>query len=224
MAVAGCGSGNAIRGLLKLDPRLREWEIDGFDVDYKAIRAARRSCTDIPNVQFHVGDIRDQNVLPSEQFDVVYMHGIFDHCGEHRAVLANVHRALKPGGRVFYVAPDRNLYTWLAFVSIGPLFVSGLYKSNHDFRRFPRPTELSRLLEDVGYRPLPKHGASQRPAVAGLEYTSRMDPFAPRRSFRKRNLSGFTLELTEARSWLGDGYLGEYVGAAEKPVAAQPHS
>jgi 2-polyprenyl-3-methyl-5-hydroxy-6-metoxy-1,4-benzoquinol methylase len=220
MAVAGCGSGNAIRGLLKLYPELRDWEIDGFDVDYKTIRVARRSFADIASVQFHVGDVRDRNVLPSEQFDVVYMHGILDHCGEHRALLANVNRALKPGGRVFYVAPDRNLYTWLAFVTIGPLFVSGLYKSIHDFRRFPRPTELSRLLEDVGYQPLPKHGAFQLPAIAGLEYTSRMNLFAMRRSFHKRDLGGFTMELTKARSWLGGGYLGEYVGAAEKPVAA----
>jgi alpha-beta hydrolase superfamily lysophospholipase/2-polyprenyl-3-methyl-5-hydroxy-6-metoxy-1,4-benzoquinol methylase len=220
MAVAGCGSGNAIRGLLKRYPELRDWEIDGFDVDYKTIRVARRSFADIASVQFHVGDVRDRNVLPSEQFDVVYMHGILDHCGEHRALLANVNRALKPGGRVFYVAPDRNLYTWLAFVTIGPLFVSGLYKSIHDFRRFPRPTELSRLLEDVGYQPLPKHGAFQLPAIAGLEYTSRMNLFAMRRSFHKRELGGFTMELTKARSWLGGGYLGEFVGAAEKPVAA----
>jgi alpha-beta hydrolase superfamily lysophospholipase/2-polyprenyl-3-methyl-5-hydroxy-6-metoxy-1,4-benzoquinol methylase len=220
MAVAGCGSGNAIRGLLKLYPELRDWEIDGFDVDYKTIRVARRSFADIASVQFHVGDIRDSNVLPSEQFDVVHMHGILDHCGEHRAILANVHRALKPGGRVFYVAPDRNLYTWLAFVTIGPLFVSGMYKSNHDFRRFPRPTELSRLLEDVGYRPLRKYGAFQLPAIAGLEYTTRMNPFAARRAFHKRDLGGFTMELTKARSWLGGKYLGEYVGAAEKPVAA----
>jgi 2-polyprenyl-3-methyl-5-hydroxy-6-metoxy-1,4-benzoquinol methylase len=219
MAVVGCGSGNAIRGLLEVEPELRDWEIDGFDVDYKAIRAARRSFADIASVQFHVGDIRDRNVLPSNQFDVVYMHGILDHCGEHRAVLANVHRALKPGGRVFYVAPDRNLYTWLAFVTIGPLFVSGLYKSNHDFRRFARPTELSRLLDDLGYRPLRRHGASQSPAIAGLEYTTWLNPFAAGRAFHDRDLSDFTIVLTKARSWLGGRYLGEYVGAAEKPVA-----
>jgi alpha-beta hydrolase superfamily lysophospholipase/2-polyprenyl-3-methyl-5-hydroxy-6-metoxy-1,4-benzoquinol methylase len=219
MAVAGCGSGHAIRGLLELYPELRDWEIDGFDVDYKAIRTARRSFADIASVQFHVGDIRDRNVLPSDQFDVVYMHGILDHCGEHRAILANVHRALKPGGRVFYVAPDRNLYTWLAFVTIGPLFVSGMYKSNHDFRRFPRPTEFSRLLEDAGYRLLRKHGASQLPAIAGLEYTTGMNPFAARRAFHKRDVGGLTIELTKARSWLGGRYLGEYVGTAEKPVA-----
>jgi 2-polyprenyl-3-methyl-5-hydroxy-6-metoxy-1,4-benzoquinol methylase len=207
-----------------VDPELRDWVIDGFDVDYKAIRAARRSFADVAGVQFHVGDIRDRNVLPSDQFDVIYMHGILDHCGEHRAVLANVYRALKAGGRLFYVAPDRNLYTWLAFVTIGPLFVSGLYKSVHDFRRFARPTELSRLLEDLGYRPLRRHGASQWPAIAGLEYTTRLNPHAARRAYQKRNLSGFTIVLTKARGWLGGGYLGEYVGAAEKPVAAQLNS
>jgi alpha-beta hydrolase superfamily lysophospholipase/2-polyprenyl-3-methyl-5-hydroxy-6-metoxy-1,4-benzoquinol methylase len=220
MAVVGCGSGESIRGLSEVAPELRDWEIDGFDVDYKAIRAARRSFADVASVQFHVGDIRDQNVLPSDQFDVIYMHGILDHCGEHRAVLANVYRALKPGGRVFYVAPDRNLYTWLAFVTVGPLFVSGLYKSIHDFRRFARPAELSRLLEDLGYRPLRRLGASRGPAIAGLEYTTKLNLFSLRRAYHKHNLAGFTFVLTKARSWLGGGYLGEYVGAAEKPVAA----
>lgn len=219
MAVVGCGSGHAMRSLLNLDPRLQDWDIEGFDVDYKAIRAARRSFNDTANVQFHVGDIRDDNVLPTGQFDVVYMHGIFDHCGEHRSVLANVHRALKPGGRVFYVAPDRNLYTWLAFVSIGPLFVSGLHKSTHDFRRFPRPTELSSLLESLGYRPLQNRGGSRRPAVAGLEYTTKMNPFAAGRAFETRDLSGLTIVLTKTRRWLGGRHLGEYVGAAEKPAS-----
>jgi len=221
MAVVGCGSGTAIRGLLEVQPEFRDWEIDGFDVDYKAIRAARRSFAGVASVQFHVGDIRDRNVLPGNQFDVVYMHGILDHCGEHRAVLANVYRALKPGGRLFYVAPDRNLYTWLSFVTIGPLFVSGLYKTTHDFRRFVRPTELSRLLEDLGYRSLPRHGASRSPAIAGLEYTTKLNPLAASRSFHERNLSGFTIVLTKATSLLGGGYMGEYVGAAEKPVAGQ---
>ncbi|HXO83569.1 MAG TPA: methyltransferase, partial [Mycobacterium sp.] len=208
-------------GLREAQPEFRDWEIDGFDVDYKAIRVARRSFANVASVQFHVGDIRDRNTMPSNQFDVVYMHGILDHCGEHRAVLANAYRALKPGGRLFYVAPDRNLYTWLSFVTIGPLFVSGLHKSTHDFRRFVRPTELSRLLEDLGYRSVQGSGGSRSPAIAGLEYTTKLNPLAAGRAFRKRSLSDFTIVLTKAPSLLGGGYLGEYVGAAEKPVAGQ---
>lgn len=217
MAVVGCGGGTAIGGLLERYPELGDWDIDGFDVDYKAIRAARRAFADVGSVGFHVGDVRDRDVLPGERFDIVYLHGIFDHCGEHRAVLENAHRALRPGGRVFYVAPDRNLYTWLAFVTIGPLFVFGLYKSNHDFRRFPRPAELFGLLDDVGFRPVRMRGSGS-PAIAGVEYAARMNLFAVGRAFRERDLGGLALELTKARRWLGGAYFGEYVGAAEKPV------
>lgn len=218
IAVGGCGDGNAIRGLTELYPELGDWEIHGFDVDYKGIRMGRQRFADTPNVQLHVGDIRNPEVLPAESFDVVYLHGIFDHCAEHRAVLSEVHRALRPGGRVFVVAPDRNPYTWAAFVTAGPLWVFGLHKSIHDFRRFPRPSELADLFADIGYRALPKVGEPQSAAVAGLEYTSRLNPLAVLRSVRKRNLDGIAFELTRSRHWLGGGYLGEYVAAAEKPI------
>jgi len=71
---------------------------------------------------------------------------------------------------------------------------------------------------------LPNHEGSQGPAIAGLEYTTKMNPFAAGRAFQRRNLSEFTIELTKTRSWLGGRHLGEYVGAAEKPVAAEPNS
>jgi alpha-beta hydrolase superfamily lysophospholipase/SAM-dependent methyltransferase len=221
MAVGGSGSGNPVLGLRELYPELQGWDIHGFDVDYKAIRAGRRRFAGNDGVRFSVGDIREPDVLPADEFDVVYLHGIFDHCAEHRKVLSNVYRSLKPGGRVFFVAPDRNLYTWLSFVTVGPLWVFGLYKSIHDFRRFPRPFELSKLLEDTGYRLLPKVAELQTPAIAGLEYTTRMNPFAVARSVRNRDLDTLVFELTRARSWLGGGYLGEYVGAAEKPSAVK---
>jgi hypothetical protein len=66
---------------------------------------------------------------------------------------------------------------------------------------------------------LRKRGAPQAAAIAGLEYTNRLNLFALRRSFRKRNLPDLTMELTKPRGWLGGRHLGEYVGAAEKPVA-----
>jgi len=224
MAVGGCGGGNPIGGLREKYPELQGWDIHGIDVDYKAIRAARRRAAATDGVHFEVGDIRDPDVLPADTFDVVYLHGIFDHCGEHREVLANSYRALKPGGRVFFVAPDRNLYTWLSFVTVGPLRVFGLYKSIHDFRRFPRPVELSQLLEDTGFRLLSKAAGLQAPAIAGLEYTTRMNPIAVTRSVRSRDLDGLVFELTHPRKWLGGGYLGEYVGAAEKPSAPHSHA
>jgi 2-polyprenyl-3-methyl-5-hydroxy-6-metoxy-1,4-benzoquinol methylase len=217
MAVVGCGSGGAIAGLLERYPELGEWDIVGIDVDYKAIGAARKRFADTTGVDFIVGDARNVDVLAASRFDLIYLHGILDHCSEHRHVLDSVFRALQPGGHMFYVTPDRNLYTWLSFVTIGPLFVCGLHKPNHDFRRFPRPAELNTMLQHAGFELVPRQGQSTAPAMVGLEYKTRMNPFPVRRSMRNRALGDEIFEHTRPRWWLRGGFIGEYVGAAKKP-------
>lgn len=217
MAVVGCGSGGAIAGLLERYPELGEWNIVGVDVDYKAIDAARKRFTDNTRLKFIVGDARTANVLATSRFDLVYLHGVLDHCTEHRRLFDSVFRALKPGGRMFYVTPDRNLFTWLCFVTIGPLYVFGLHKSNHDFRRFPRPAELNSLLQDAGFELLPRRGRPTAPAMVGLEYKSGMNPFPVRRSVRTRALDEKIFKHTSPRWWLRNGFIGEYAGAAQKP-------
>ncbi|OBB98710.1 alpha/beta fold hydrolase [Mycobacterium sp. 852002-40037_SCH5390672] len=217
MAVVGCGSGGAITGLLERYPELGEWEIVGVDVDYKSIDAARKRFADTTGVNFIVGDVRDTDVLAASGFDLIYLHGVLDHCTEHRHLMDSVFRALKPGGRMFYVAPDRNVCTWLCFVTVGPLFVFGLDKPNHDFRRFPRPAELNTMLRDAGFELLPMRGRPTVPAMVGVEYKTGMNPFPVRRSLRNRVLGEEIFEHTEPRWWLRNGFVGEYAGAAQKP-------
>lgn len=217
MAVVGCGGGGAIAGLLERYPELREWDIVGVDVDYKSIDAARKRFADQPGVNFIVGDVRNADVLAPSQFDLIYLHGVFDHCTEHRRVLDGVFNALKPGGRMFYVTPDRNLFTWLCFVTVGPLYVFGLHKPNHDFRRFPRPAELNTLLQHAGFELLPSRDRPRAPAMVGLEYKSGMNPFPVKKSVRTRVLGNKIFKHTRPRWWLRNGFIGEYVGAAQKP-------
>jgi 2-polyprenyl-3-methyl-5-hydroxy-6-metoxy-1,4-benzoquinol methylase len=217
MAVVGCGSGGAIAGLLERYPELGEWDIVGVDVDYKAIGVAREHFADKTGVEFIVGDARNADVLAVSRFDLIYLHGILDHCAEHRHLFDSVFRALKPGGRMFYVTPDRNLCTWLCFVTVGPLFVCGLHKSNHDFRRFPRPAELNTMLHHAGFELPPRRSRPTATAMVGLEYKTGMNPFPVRRSIRNRVLSEEIFEHTSPRWWLRNGFIGEYVGVAEKP-------
>lgn len=217
MAVVGCGGGGAIAGLLKRYPELGEWDIVGVDVDYKSIEAARKRFADQPGVDFIVGDARNADVLAASRFDLIYLHGVFDHCTEHRRLLDSVFTALKPGGRMFYVTPDRNLFTWLCFVTVGPLYVFGLHKPNHDFRRFPRPVELNAMLQHAGFELLPRQGRPTAPAMVGLEYKSGMNPFPVKRSVRTRTLDDEIFKHTSPRWWLRNGFVGEYVGAAQKP-------
>jgi 2-polyprenyl-3-methyl-5-hydroxy-6-metoxy-1,4-benzoquinol methylase len=168
-------------------------------------------------VDFIVGDARNADVLAASRFDLVYLHGVFDHCTEHRHLLDSVFRALKPGGRMFYVTPDRNLCTWLCFVTVGPLFVFGMHKPNHDFRRFPRPDELNTVLRQAGFELVPRRDRSTAPAMVGVEYKSGMNPFPVRKSVRKRVVGEEIFEHTAPRWWLQNGFVGEYAGVAEKP-------
>jgi alpha-beta hydrolase superfamily lysophospholipase/2-polyprenyl-3-methyl-5-hydroxy-6-metoxy-1,4-benzoquinol methylase len=217
MAVVGCGSGGAIAGLLERHPELGNWDIVGVDVDYKAINAARKRFADKTGVNFIVGDARNADVLAANRFDLIYLHGVLDHCTEHRRLVDGVLRALKPGGRMFYVTPDRNPFTWLCFVAIGPLYVFGLHKSNHDFRRFPRPFELNTMLQHAGFELLPRRDQRSAPAMVGLEYRAGLNPFPVRKSVRTRVLDEKIFKHTSPRWWLRNGFIGEYVGAAQKP-------
>ena len=56
-----------------------------------------------------------RDVMPSDQFDVVTERSNSTIAGSTAWSCSNVHRARQTGGRVFHVAPDRNLYTWLGF-------------------------------------------------------------------------------------------------------------
>ncbi|MFZ2178740.1 MAG: hypothetical protein WAW17_32860 [Rhodococcus sp. (in: high G+C Gram-positive bacteria)] len=73
-------------------------------------------------------------------------------------------------------------------------------------------------MSDVDFQLVAKEGDPSTPALAGLEYADRLDPLSVLKSIRNRDLSDVRLEHTQPRRWLGGGYLGEYVGVAEKPA------
>lgn len=199
MAVLGCGDGTAVARI----PRVQEWSIDAFDVDEDALLAAAIAHPTLLNVRWQARDVRDG--LGDAKYDVIYAHGIFDHASDHDAVVRAAAKALAPGGRFFYVTPDRNWYTWLAFVSVGPRFVFGLrgYDDVHDFRRFVRPREIDALLQKHGLKPLGEH--------VGISY--RLDPLRIAWHARRRRPNALDF-VNEAPRWFG--FAGEYVGGGEK--------
>lgn len=213
LAVLGCGGGEAIAGLLERHPEFKEWNIVGVDVDFNAVERAKQRFAGQDSIRFIIGDAENSDVVCADSYELIHMHGIFDHCGDHRALLTNLYRGLKPGGRLFYVTPDRNIATWLTFVFFGPLYVFKMYKSIHDFRRFPRPEELNRMFVDIGYKLVQKHG-SEELAVMGLDY-KRINPFFITKAVSGRKLDEIEYIHSGPNKWL-KGYLGEYVGVVEK--------
>ncbi len=213
MAVLGCGTGDGIHALLEADPRLRGWHLTGIDVDAEALALAR--ARSYPGkTSFLQADARELGGFAAEAFDAIYCHGILDHCSNHQAVFDACRAALRPGGVLLVVTPDRNWSTWLRFIAVGPRFVFGLgrWSNLHDFRRFSRPAELDGLARNAGLEPVPDPEAKDgRPWRRGLDYSS--SPLTLFRAARGKVAQRLKLEVTPARWWFGGGFRGEYLSA-----------
>ena len=89
---AGCGTGRVAVELAR-----RGIDVVGFDVDARMLETAR---TTAPDLDWRLGDLSTAD-LGEHEFDVAVLAGnvlIFTASGTNPAVLANVARALRPGG------------------------------------------------------------------------------------------------------------------------------
>jgi SAM-dependent methyltransferase len=97
----GCGTGFVLQGLAAEG----RYQLTGLEEHLAGLRHARRR---LPSIEFVQADARD---LPYEaEFDAIGAFDVIEHIDEDTAVLASVHRALKPGGIVILTVPQ---HKWL---------------------------------------------------------------------------------------------------------------
>lgn len=94
----GCG-----RGTLLLELQRRGWQVLGMD--WNADNAAAVSMDLGVSV---VGGPRALSSLPSASQDVVSLFHVLEHEDDPRALLAELHRLIKPGGRLLVAVPNAN--------------------------------------------------------------------------------------------------------------------
>jgi ubiquinone/menaquinone biosynthesis C-methylase UbiE len=73
--------------------------VDGVDVSESMIRIARARCEGVSNVEFHASDALHLP-FPDATFDAVMSSMVFEYLPDVPRALQEVHRVLKPGGRV----------------------------------------------------------------------------------------------------------------------------
>jgi SAM-dependent methyltransferase len=100
----GCGQGQIVA-------RLRELEVEAFgcDVFYKGGDASPSVPSGmLGNVIRHVD--RGTIPFPSESFDVVINNQVMEHVEDLDPVLREIHRVLRPGGKVLSLFPHRSVW------------------------------------------------------------------------------------------------------------------
>lgn len=133
----GCGDGFHLRLLREFGNK--SWNLEGVDLDRRAIEAAERSGSNV-----HFGSIESLDLKP-ESYDVIYTIQTIEHVERPDEFLAAVSRLVKPGGRVVIVTDNTDS------VDFG-LFKKGYWGGYH----FPRhlnlfnKISLSKLAQKAG--------------------------------------------------------------------------
>ncbi len=100
---AGSGRGDLAIHLARRCPR---WHIVGVEADAAKTEAARKIAKQLGlnNVEFRVGKLED--LACEGEFDLAVSADVLEHIDDDRAVLANLCRALRPGGHVIVTSPS----------------------------------------------------------------------------------------------------------------------
>ena len=105
----GCGSGFFVEELLEtVGP---EGAVVGIDISPQMLAAAAARCAGHPNVVFQQADA---TALPVDEasFDAALCVQVLEYVADPTAALAQMHRALRPGGRVVVWDVDWATVTW----------------------------------------------------------------------------------------------------------------
>jgi len=102
MMEIGCGTGFVLAGLARHRPEMSFYGAEAYPAGLA--HAQRR----LPATEFIQMDAR--NIPYVEEFDVIGAFDLIDHIAEDRATLAEMHKALKPGGGIMITVPQ---HPWL---------------------------------------------------------------------------------------------------------------
>lgn len=130
----GCGSGFVLAGLRDAHPRL---ELSGSELFRAGLEVASRRLGDgVPLEQI------DGRTIPyTAEFDVVGAFDVLEHVEDDERVLAEIHRAVRPGGGVLITVPQH------------PRLWSAADDYARHVRRYTR-AELVGKLERAGFEPV----------------------------------------------------------------------
>ena len=141
----GCGTGH-----LTADIAARGAHVIGVDVDPAMVEVAR---ADHPELTFHAIDAHDLATAfdDAEPFDAVFSNAAMHWMREPQRVIAQVHRVLRPGGRlVAEQGGDRNVAALHAAIRAARADV-GLDPEIDAGTDFPTPAQVAIRLESAGF-------------------------------------------------------------------------
>ncbi len=142
----GCGA-----GILSESMAARGADVTGLDMAGKALKIAQLHALESgAKVTYAEGTAEAWSAAHASAYDVVTCMEMLEHVPEPDSVVRACATLVKPGGWVFFSTVNRNARAFLLAI-VGAEYVLGLLpRGTHEYRRFLKPSELSRFARDAG--------------------------------------------------------------------------
>ena len=139
----GCGGGLTSEPLCRLGAI-----VTAMDADATAIATANaHAATGNLAIDYQTGT---SEVLPATGFDIVLALEIVEHVADVPAFIAELKRLVKPGGLVIMSTLNRTPRSYLGAIVGAEYLLRWLPRGTHQWKRFLKPSELTRELRQAG--------------------------------------------------------------------------
>ena len=164
----GCGGGILSEGLAALGA-----DVLGIDLSEQLIDIAELHSLETGiNVSYRKISAEALAEQQPESFDIITCMEMLEHVPDPGSIIHACTRLLKPGGMAFFSTLNRKAKAYLLAIVAAEHLLKMLPKGTHDYKRFIKPSELSRSARTAGL---------ELTAMVGIEY----NPFNKRFSLGK---------------------------------------
>jgi 2-polyprenyl-6-hydroxyphenyl methylase/3-demethylubiquinone-9 3-methyltransferase len=155
----GCGG-----GILAESMAQRGAQVTGIDLAKKSLKVAQlHSLESGVAVEYRCIAVEDLADEAAGSFDVVTCMEMLEHVPDPESVVRSCARLVKPGGWVFFSTLNRNAKAYLLAVVGAEYVLNMLPRGTHEYARFLKPSELSRMARNAGLEIANVSGMSYNP-------------------------------------------------------------
>lgn len=142
----GCGG-----GILAESMALRGAQVTGIDLAKKSLKVAQLHSLEsgVP-IDYRCVPVEELAAEMPASFDVVTCMEMLEHVPDPESVVRACSTLVRPGGWVFFSTLNRNAKAYLLAVVGAEYVLNMLPRGTHEYARFLKPSELSRMARHAG--------------------------------------------------------------------------
>lgn len=164
----GCGGGLVCEPMARLGA-----DVTGIDADENAIAVAKEHAEQSSLEINYKAIATDALITSKEKFDVVLALEIVEHVADVDMFVSHCLKLCKPGGIVIFSTLNRTPKSFILGKIAAEYILGWVPKGTHDWKKFLKPSELSRAVRNAGGAPVNMEGMVFDPITGDFKRSAR---------------------------------------------------